>query len=83
VDSGLGWILSRFFIENAFSEKAKDFGDRIVSDIKYSFIDTLEATEWMDRKVVDLAIKKVHNIRQKIGYPTSKVSPLHSVRTAC
>ncbi|KAF2840791.1 endothelin-converting enzyme [Patellaria atrata CBS 101060] len=70
VDNGLGWILSRFFVEKAFSAKAKEFGDQIVSDIKAQFIETLKRTEWMEDEVVELAISKVHNIVQKIGYPT-------------
>jgi endothelin-converting enzyme len=70
VDDGVGWILSRFFVEKAFSAKAKAFGDRIVSDIKDLFIQKLKKTEWMEDSVVDLAINKVHNIIQKIGYPT-------------
>lgn len=70
VDEGLGWILSRFFVERAFSEKAKIFGDQIVSDIKTEFIETLKHTKWMDKEVQDLGIEKVHNIVQKIGYPT-------------
>lgn len=70
VDGGLGWILSRFYVEKAFSEKAKNFGDQIVSDIKDTFIERLKDTEWMDKSVVKLAIDKVHQIVQKIGYPT-------------
>lgn len=70
VDDGLGWILSRFFVEKAFSEKAKNFGDQIVSDIKEMFIGKLEKTTWMDKSVIELAIEKVHKIVQKIGYPT-------------
>jgi predicted metalloendopeptidase len=70
VDDGLGWILSRFFVEKAFSEKAKKFGDQIVSDIKEMFIEKLKKTTWMDKSVVELAIEKVHKIVQKIGYPT-------------
>jgi len=70
VDNGLGWILSRFFVEKAFSEKAKNFGDQIVSDIKDMFIEKLKKTTWMDKSVVELAIEKVHKIVQKIGYPT-------------
>jgi len=70
VDDGLGWILSRFFVEKAFSAKAKDFGDQIVSDIKDMFIEKLKVTPWMDKSVIDLAIDKVHHIVQKIGYPT-------------
>ncbi len=69
VDDGLGWILSRFFVEKAFSAKAKALGDQIVSDIKEQFIEKLKVTDWMEKEVVDLAIRKVHNIVQKIGYP--------------
>lgn len=57
-------------MEKAFSEKAKNFGDQIVSDIKEMFIEKLKVTEWMDKSVVELAIDKVHKIVQKIGYPT-------------
>ncbi|KAK3372274.1 hypothetical protein B0H63DRAFT_291212 [Podospora didyma] len=70
VDDGLGWILSRFFVEKAFSAEAKDFGDLIVSDIKDEFVKKLKATEWMDDETTSKAIEKVHNIVQKIGYPT-------------
>ena len=65
----MGWILSRFFVEKAFSAKAKEFGDQIVSDIKDQFIEKLKVTEWMEKEVIELAISKVHNIVQKIGYP--------------
>ena len=93
-----GWILSKFFVEKTFSEEAKQFGDRIVSDIKVQFIKKLGGAEWMSKDVRDLGIKKgesplptlyeaavclvrkvvhqltnyyaVHNIIQKIGYPT-------------
>lgn len=67
---GLGWILSKFFIEKAFSKEAKQFGDTIVSDIKYEFISKLDSAEWMSPEVRKLGIEKVHNIVQKIGYPT-------------
>ncbi|KAK5267642.1 hypothetical protein LTR96_006970 [Exophiala xenobiotica] len=69
VDGGVGWLLSRFFVEKAFSAKAKAFGDQIVSDIKDQFVEKLKVTEWMEKEVIELAINKVHNIVQKIGYP--------------
>lgn len=75
VDDGLGWILSRFFVEKAFSAKAKVFGDQIVSDIKDQFAEKLKKTEWMDDSVKELAVHKVYNIVQKIGYPTKASWP--------
>ena len=62
-DGGLGWILSKFFVEKAFSAESKDFGDRIVSDIKTQFISKLKDAEWMTEDVRELGIEKVHNVR--------------------
>ncbi|KAF2028529.1 peptidase family M13 [Setomelanomma holmii] len=70
VDDGLGWILSRFFVEKAFSAEAKEFGDTIITDIKTEFAKKLEAADWMDDDTTAKAVEKVHNIIQKIGYPT-------------
>ena len=70
VDNGLGWILSKFFVEKAFSKESKEFGDHIILDIKAQFIKKLGAAEWMSKDVQNLSIEKVHNIVQKIGYPT-------------
>ncbi|KAI4282901.1 MAG: hypothetical protein L6R38_002566 [Xanthoria sp. 2 TBL-2021] len=70
VDRGLGWILSRFFVEEAFSKDAKAFGDRIIHDIKHQFVEKLSVAEWMSKDVRNVAIEKVHRIIQKIGYPT-------------
>lgn len=53
-----GWILSKFYVEKAFSEEAKGFGDRIVSDIKVQFIKKLRGAEWMSKSVRNLGIEK-------------------------
>ena len=53
-----GWILSKFFVEKAFSEEAKQFGDRIVSDIKVQFIKKLGGAEWMSKDVRYHGIEK-------------------------
>ncbi|KAI1179629.1 peptidase family M13 [Nemania sp. FL0916] len=70
VDGTLGWILSRFYIEATFSEAAKNYGDQIILDIKQQFTTKLGDLDWMDDSVKKLAANKVHNIDQKIGYPT-------------
>ncbi|KAI6248111.1 Endothelin-converting enzyme [Erysiphe necator] len=79
VNYGFGWILSRFYLEKNFSEKAKITGERIVSDIKMSFIQILKNTKWMDQEIVDLAITKVRQIVQKIGYPSKYPNVLDPV----
>lgn len=45
-------------MEKAFSEDAKEFGDRIVSDIKEQFVEKLDAAEWMSKDVRKLGIQK-------------------------
>ncbi|KAF2819217.1 zincin [Ophiobolus disseminans] len=70
VNTGLGWILSRFFVEKASSAEAKQFGDTIIADIKTEFAKKLEAVDWMDDETTERAVEKVHNIISKIGYPT-------------
>jgi endothelin-converting enzyme len=59
VDRDLGWILSKFFVDSAFSPAAKEFGDQIVTDIKGSFVDFLTGATWMTEKVRQRSIKKV------------------------
>ena len=57
-DYGLGWILSKFFVEKAFSEAARAFGDRIVLDIRLQFIEKLKGAKWMSNEVRELGINK-------------------------
>jgi len=73
-EDSLGITLGRFFVEYAFSAKAKDFGDHIVSDIKKAFIARLETLDWMEEGVKKLAVDKVNKITQKIGYQTKACS---------
>lgn len=57
-------------MNRAFSKEAKELGDQIILDIKDEFSKKLNHSEWMTESVRQLAIEKVHLIRQKIGYPT-------------
>ncbi|KAF4982532.1 hypothetical protein F66182_17106, partial [Fusarium sp. NRRL 66182] len=47
LDSGVGWILSRFYVLDAFPEESKELGDQIISDIKEQFVYVLDGTKWM------------------------------------
>ncbi|EED19051.1 endothelin-converting enzyme [Talaromyces stipitatus ATCC 10500] len=70
LDSGIGWILSRFYVIDSFPEESKQLGDQIISDIKEQFVYVLDGTKWMSAEVRQLGKQKVANIIQKIGYPT-------------
>ncbi|QDS78081.1 hypothetical protein FKW77_003728 [Venturia effusa] len=72
VQEELGWILSAAFLEKAdFTQDAKALGDRIISDIKAEFAARLKTLDWMSPKTQDVAVQKVKNMVQKIGYPTA------------
>jgi len=60
-------------VEKAFSSKAKEFGDQIVTDIKDMFTEKLKTVDWMDKGTTKLAIEKVHKIVQKSEYQMSWV----------
>lgn len=62
-------------MEAAFSAKAKDLGNQIVSDIKEQFTARIKTLDWMDDEVKKLAIDKVNAIVQKIGYPENVSLP--------
>ncbi|KAE8355164.1 hypothetical protein BDV28DRAFT_129424 [Aspergillus coremiiformis] len=79
LDDSIGWILSRFYVLDSFPEESKLLGDQIVSDIKERFIYTLHHTSWMPSEVRELAIKKVRNIVQKVGYPTKSPNVMDAV----
>lgn len=59
-----GWILSKFFVEEAFSKEAKAFGDRIIHDIKQQFVEKLSMAGWMSKDVRNVAIEKGMRIDQ-------------------
>ena len=71
VDGQLGWILSKYFVDAAFSPEAKKFGELIIGDIKTSFLASLKEATWMSPEVRELAAEKVVEIDVKVGYPTT------------
>ncbi|GAM86982.1 hypothetical protein ANO11243_050030 [Dothideomycetidae sp. 11243] len=79
VDGILPWILSRFFVERTFSEEAKDFGDKIVHDIKNQFVAKLKHSAWMTESVRQLAADKSPDITnaEDLSYYYSNVT-IHS-----
>ena len=72
VNKDLGWITSRFYVNEDFSDSLKKTAKHIVDGIKVAFTKILADTTWMspvDRKV---AATKARKIQAKIGCPTTK-----------
>jgi endothelin-converting enzyme len=76
--SGFGWIISRFFIDVAYSEESRKFTNDILTSIKDQFLVKLAEKDWLDEEVKQVATEKVKQMLQMVGYPDdpSTVDPL-------
>jgi len=70
VGDSVGWILSRFFIENTFSARDREISNQIVADVREVYIQKFKTVPWMDESTRTKAIEKIDLLEQKIGYPT-------------
>ncbi|KAK1985049.1 peptidase family M13 [Colletotrichum cereale] len=67
--SGLGWILSRFFLDKAYSKEARELTTNMMGTIQQAFISRLGEKDWLSSEVKKAAEEKVKAITKKIGYP--------------
>ncbi|KAK5658020.1 hypothetical protein OQA88_2574 [Cercophora sp. LCS_1] len=72
VQYGLGWILSRFFVEHAFSAHGKEVADAMIRSIRTVYVDRFKALDWMDDATKAEAIRKVELMEQLMGYPVKE-----------
>jgi len=68
-DSALGEELGRFYVERAFGPAHKERMLRMVGDLEISFEEMIKALDWMGPETKTAAVKKLHAITNKIGYP--------------
>lgn len=68
-DYGLGELLGRKFVEQAFSPKAKTAANEMVADIEKAMSKDIEGRDWMDAKTRALAQAKLAAVENKMGYP--------------
>ncbi|KAL1887445.1 hypothetical protein Cpir12675_006540 [Ceratocystis pirilliformis] len=70
INNSVDGIMNRFFIEKAFSPEAKDMADKLVADLKSTYIEKLKTVDWMDDQSSGRAVKKLLNMDEKIAYST-------------
>lgn len=61
--------MGRFYIEQAFSQNAREFGEQIVEEIKDQYVAVFKKANWMDEETREMAMKKLKNTLIQIGYP--------------
>ncbi|KAL1899277.1 hypothetical protein Cpir12675_001561 [Ceratocystis pirilliformis] len=70
-ESSVQNIASRFLVERTLPPAAKTMAGEMVANLTEVYTEKLKAAEWMDSDSADLAIKKLYNMQQKIGYSAS------------
>jgi endothelin-converting enzyme len=70
INNGLGWLVSRFFIEGFFSAHDKQLSDQIIADLRHVYAEKFRTMAWMDDGTKKKATEKVEKMNQKVGYPT-------------
>ncbi|KAH7118617.1 hypothetical protein B0J13DRAFT_680938 [Dactylonectria estremocensis] len=69
--TGLTWILSRFFVDKHYTPEAKELTSLIVNTLEESFLERLETRDWATDAVRDASAEKVRAILSKIALPTN------------
>jgi len=68
MDNTLGFLAGEFYVRKTFAGNAKERGRLVIEQIKDAFIDRFEELEWVDTETREVAVRKVKNLRVKVGY---------------
>lgn len=69
VESSLGFLVGRFYVEEHFPEVARERMQDMVENIKLAFEDAIDELEWMGEETRDEAQAKLATLNTKIGHP--------------
>jgi putative endopeptidase len=68
-DRQLGEALGQAYVAKTFSPEAKAQAKQIIDDIRSSFRERLEKLSWMSDATRQLALAKLSQMNEKVGYP--------------
>ncbi|KAK3341885.1 hypothetical protein B0T25DRAFT_488889 [Lasiosphaeria hispida] len=71
-DRSLRLIQGRFYASAAYPDSVREYADKLATDIRNQFKLRLKELPWMGEEAKKRAAKKVDNMVQNVGYPTSK-----------
>ena len=69
VDSCIGDISGKLFVEKHFPPVAKQKMEQLVLNVKSAFVERLLALDWMEDQSKKYALQKLNKMILKIGYP--------------
>jgi endothelin-converting enzyme len=68
MDNILGFLAGEFYVRKTFGGDAKERGRLIIEQIKDAFIERFAELDWVDDETREVAVRKVKNLRVKVGY---------------
>ncbi|KXS20101.1 zincin [Gonapodya prolifera JEL478] len=75
VDSAIGQIEGKFFVDAAFSEASRDAVSHAIDGIKSAMVRRIPQLSWIDDATRKDAILKVDSLVRKIGFPNYTLNP--------
>ena len=76
---GLGWILSRFFLEEVYSQQGQDTANDMIKNILETFHSRIDDKDWLTTNVKKLVNEKLSAINARVGWPTEDPKVLDPV----
>jgi endothelin-converting enzyme len=68
LDNTLGFLAGEYYVRKTFGGDAKARGRLMIDQIKDAFIERFDELEWVDDETKQVAVRKVKNLRVKVGY---------------
>jgi endothelin-converting enzyme len=68
MDNTLGFLAGEFYVRRAFGGDAKERGRLMIEQIKDAFVERFAELDWVDDETRKVAVRKVKNLRVKVGY---------------
>jgi endothelin-converting enzyme len=68
MDYTLGFLAGEFYVRKQFSGDAKERGKLVIEQIKDAFVERFDQLDWVDEETREVAVRKVKNLRVKVGY---------------
>ena len=67
-DSTIGFLAGEFWVRKTFGGDAKERGRMVIEQLKDAFVDRFAELDWIDEETRKVAVRKVNNLRVKVGY---------------
>lgn len=69
INNSMGDALGHAYVQKYFNPKAKNIALTMMSNIMKAFEADLQKSDWLDEKTKQAALKKLHLMKVRVGYP--------------